>query len=206
MSDEKIKVALGGYCGKMGKVVERLIGAASDMELVLGIDPRKNEHPLSSPWPHRLPESSMIHSIVKDDLGGGTELKFPPQTTKAFSATKPDIYVDFTNPFSVVESVVNACELGTDVVIGTTGWYEHTDRVRDAAKANGRRVVYATNFSPGVNAMYAATELLARTLGQLGWDGGVLEVHTQKRKTLHRAQLWNLAEYLLIISLERKQL
>ena len=166
MSEGKIRVALGGSEGKMGKVMQRLITEAPDMETVARYD---NIH--SGGLTHETPP--LLGSDGEPLLGFIGE---------HFARARPDVYVDFSQPDAVVHNVTQACEKGADCVIGTTGWYKELEVVRDAAKSNGRRIVYASNFSPGVNAMYAATELLAKTLGKIGWDGAVFEAHHVQKK------------------------
>ena len=88
-----------------------------------------------------------------------------------------DVYVDFTHPDAVFENVKSAAEKGVDVLIGTTGWYDRKNEVEDIAEAENVRILYAPNFSIGVNALFAVVENLSSTLGELGYDASVQEKH-----------------------------
>ncbi len=41
--------------------------------------------------------------------------------------------------------------LGVNIVVGTTGWQEQADAVREAVERNGIGLVWSPNFSIGVN-------------------------------------------------------
>jgi len=146
-----IEVVLGGSEGKMGKVLQRLIGEADDMVLVASVDPRLPQEALNQ------------YTNVKDFVAG--------------HGLGGCVYVDFTNPDEVLGNVKTISEAGHDSVIGTTGWYDRMDEMETIAKLNGRRIVYAPNFSIGVNALFAVTEYLAGLLGKLGYDAEVMELH-----------------------------
>src|SRR5436190_16092892 len=63
-----------------------------------------------------------------------------------------DVAIDFSIPQAVVPNVQKISALGVNLVIGTTGWQEHADAVRQAVEANGVGLVWSPNFSIGVNA------------------------------------------------------
>jgi 4-hydroxy-tetrahydrodipicolinate reductase len=150
---QEIQVILGGSEGKMGQVLKRLIGKADDMALALEFDPKKADSP----------------AALLD--GFRDMIKY-----------KDHIYVDFTEPDAVMDNVKNFSELGLDSVIGTTKWYDKLGEMEKIAKSNGRRIIYAPNFSIGVNATFAATKYLSKLLGPLGFDTGVLELHHTRKK------------------------
>ena len=47
-----------------------------------------------------------------------------------------DVAVDFSIPAAVVENVERIAALGVNIVVGTTGWAEHADRVKAAVRKN----------------------------------------------------------------------
>lgn len=156
---DKIGVLLSGSEGKMGKVLQRLISEAPDIEVSALVDPLYEGMEELEAKPVR---SSTVSKV-------------------AIIYSEPDVYVDFTTPDAVVENI-KAIPFGMDCVIGTTGWYDHIGEVEKIAKKDGRRMVFAPNFSIGVNALFAATEYLAKILGELGYDAAVTELHhTGKR-------------------------
>jgi len=76
-----------------------------------------------------------------------------------------DVCVDFTTPEAVVENVHRVAALGVNLVVGTTGWQKHQNEVRKVIEQAGVGMVYAPNFSIGVNLFYrlarAAAEIFA---------------------------------------------
>ena len=90
--------------------------------------------------------------------------------------SKADCAIDFTIHSFTATLVESALKHGTSLVIGTTG---HTDEERaliyDAAKTI--RIVYAANYSVGVNTLFWLTRHAARILTQDSFDIEVTEMH-----------------------------
>src|SRR5262245_51286396 len=59
-----------------------------------------------------------------------------------------DICVEFTRPESAVDNIKRCAALKKNVVVGTTGWYDHLTEIASLAKEIG--ILYAPNFSIGV--------------------------------------------------------
>jgi 4-hydroxy-tetrahydrodipicolinate reductase len=66
-------------------------------------------------------------------------------------AVKPDVAIEFSSPEAAVANLELLAEAGIATVCGTTGWYGEIDRVRQAFLARDSALVYASNFSIGVN-------------------------------------------------------
>ena len=63
--------------------------------------------------------------------------------------------MDFTTPDAVVENIRRVAALGVNLVVGTTGW-KTPGEVRKIIEQAGVGMVYAANFSIGVNLFYRA--------------------------------------------------
>jgi 4-hydroxy-tetrahydrodipicolinate reductase len=91
--------------------------------------------------------------------------------------------IDFTDPAAVVGNVQSALATGARYVVGTTGWSERRGEVEAAVTRAGSGLVYAANFSLGVNLFYrivrSATGLLAPFPD---YDPYVLEKHHRQKK------------------------
>jgi 4-hydroxy-tetrahydrodipicolinate reductase len=87
-----------------------------------------------------------------------------------------DCAIDFTVHSFTLPLVEAALRHGTRLVIGTTG---HTDEERAAIREAATRLpmVYAPNFSVGVNMLFWLTRHAARVLGQDRFDMEVVEMH-----------------------------
>jgi 4-hydroxy-tetrahydrodipicolinate reductase len=77
-----------------------------------------------------------------------------------------EVMIDFSHAAALEETLGRASDNRIDLVIGTTGWNERLDEVRDRVEQAGIGCVYASNFSPGANVVFAlaqrAGELFAR--------------------------------------------
>ena len=92
------------------------------------------------------------------------------------AVAKADCMIDFTVHSFTSQVIRAALNHGTRLVIGTTG-HSDADRamIHDAAKI--LPIVYASNYSIGVNALFWLTRHAARILGQDRFDIEVTEMH-----------------------------
>ena len=91
-----------------------------------------------------------------------------------------EVIIDFSQAAAVAHAVDLACANGVDLVIGTTGWNEDLRARIEQAKIG---CVYASNFSPGANVVFA----LARRAGELferfpEYSAGIEERHHAQKK------------------------
>jgi 4-hydroxy-tetrahydrodipicolinate reductase len=85
-----------------------------------------------------------------------------------------DVVIDFTAPEAAVENMRAVLALGGKIVVGTTGWYGHIDAMKDLAGRRGGSLLYATNFSIGVQKLFRLTAELAKLDG---YTFSVTETH-----------------------------
>jgi 4-hydroxy-tetrahydrodipicolinate reductase len=94
-----------------------------------------------------------------------------------------DVAIDFSTPDSVIKNVPVLAGQGINIVLGTTGWFEHEARLRLAIDQAGVGIVAAPNFSTGVvlfDAMVAnAAKLVA---GQQEFGAFLHESHHSAKK------------------------
>lgn len=90
--------------------------------------------------------------------------------------SKADCVIDFTVHSFTASVVAEAVKHGTSLVIGTTG---HSDEEREIIyqAAEKIRIVYAANYSVGVNTLFWLTRHAARILTQDRFDIEVTEMH-----------------------------
>jgi len=69
--------------------------------------------------------------------------------------------IDFSFPETAFGNIIRAFELGLPVVCGTTGWHTRLNEVKKMCNANKRSIVVASNFSIGVNVLFAINRQLA---------------------------------------------
>ena len=73
-----------------------------------------------------------------------------------------DAVIDFTAPHGVIANIEACVTAGKNMVVGTTGWYEDLDRIRDLVNRRGTGFIYGANFSVGVNLFFDVAPLRRR--------------------------------------------
>jgi 4-hydroxy-tetrahydrodipicolinate reductase len=94
----------------------------------------------------------------------------------------PDVAIEFTTPTAAPDNITRLVEAGLPVVTGTTGWHTELPRLAALVKARDGALLYATNFSVGVQLFLKAAADLARRLAvQPGFDGFIVEEHHARK-------------------------
>ncbi len=62
-----------------------------------------------------------------------------------------DCAIDYTHPDTAIENVQKLADKGVNIVMGTTGWYDQEDKVRQIVEDAGIAFLWASNFSIGVH-------------------------------------------------------
>lgn len=88
-----------------------------------------------------------------------------------------DVAIEFTRPDAAVPNVRDLLAAGCPVVVGTTGWYEQLpDVAREVAQARGA-MLWAANFSLGVNLMLELAREAGRLMAGTPFDAHLVETH-----------------------------
>ena len=89
-----------------------------------------------------------------------------------------DVAIEFSTPATAAANVKRCLERGVPVVCGTTGWYAAYNEVVDLCRQRGGRLLTATNFSIGMNIMFALNERLAALMrGRTTYSVDIAETH-----------------------------
>lgn len=78
------------------------------------------------------------------------------------------VCIDFTTPAAFRANYGFIAEHFKAAVVGTTGWDDIREEVAECFENTGTTMIYASNFSVGVNVLFAAVELLSKKLGAAG--------------------------------------
>ena len=103
--------------------------------------------------------------------------------TEAVTETDPAlakecVCIDFTTPAAIRENYKFLAENFKAVVIGTTGWSDIKEEVIAYFEKCGTPMIWATNFSIGVNVFFAVTDYISRMLGDAGgYSPYMIEMH-----------------------------
>ena len=65
-----------------------------------------------------------------------------------------DVFIDFSQPDSVLANVELFATYGKAIVIGTTGWLSELNKVKKIAAEKELGILYGSNFSLGMNLFY----------------------------------------------------
>lgn len=90
--------------------------------------------------------------------------------------------IDFSVPEAVPETARAAAALSLPLVIGTTGWNDQMDEVREVIESSGTGAVQASNFSLGVNVFYRLAEQAAKMLAAFEYDPFIQDWHHRFKK------------------------
>lgn len=93
-----------------------------------------------------------------------------------------DVAIEFTSPDSALNNYKKAFAANVPVVSGTTGWLNNIDEVKDACEKDGQTFFYASNFSLGVNILFAVNKYLANIMN----DFDDYEVHVDETHHIHK--------------------
>jgi len=109
-------------------------------------------------------------------LAGGTARGDDPAALFAAS----EVVIDFTHAHAAPIHAAAAVAAGAPLVLGSSGLSDaEEDAVRQAAQHVA--IVYAANFSPGVNLMLALAERIATSLPGSDYDAEIVEMHHRQK-------------------------
>jgi 4-hydroxy-tetrahydrodipicolinate reductase len=111
---------------------------------------------------------------------------------------KCDVAIEFTHPESAVKNIITCLEAGIPVVSGSTGWLQHWQKVKNkCAELNGT-LLYASNFSIGVNIFFEVNKHLARLMDKQGnYNVSMEEIHHTEKKDAPSGTAITLAEQII---------
>src|SRR5436305_408779 len=92
-----------------------------------------------------------------------------------------DLVIDFTTPNAVLANIGACANAGKNIVVGTTGWYGEVDRIHKIVSEHNIGLLYAANFSIGVNLFFEITRAAAAALSH-DYSGQIFERHHAQKK------------------------
>lgn len=121
----------------------------------------------------------MGHMVEKELQRRGIELVAASEdiTATPKDVAKECVCIDFTTPEAFRSNYPFIAANFKAAVIGTTGWNDIKQQVVDAFNAAGTPMIYASNFSLGVNALFKAVEKTALLLKDAGYTPEITEIH-----------------------------
>lgn len=146
-----MKILLHGCNGRMGQVLSRLIGEASDMEVTCGVDVS----------PDKIKNNYPVHSSLSE------------------VTENVDLLIDFSNHSSIGTILEFGLKKNIPLVICTTGFTPEEKRMMTDASTM-IPVFNSANMSIGVNILISLVKQAAKAL-ENGFDIEIIEKHHNQK-------------------------
>lgn len=145
-TEDIIRVAVAGACGRMGKLVVQTVMKQPDMVLVSAIDKQHVGEDVGT-----VATGHPIGTSVTENLAD------------ALVQTQPHVLVDFTTLGAAVSHIYIALEHGVIPVVGTSGFSAQTlSDVREGVQRTGTTCIIVPNFAIGAVLMMQFAKEAAR--------------------------------------------
>ena len=155
---EKIRIAVAGVSGRMGRTLIEAITEAEDMALAAALD---------------QPASAYLGRDAGELVGAPCGVVVGDDIDAALAGV--DCLIDFTRPEGTLAHLDACRRRGVHLVIGTTGFTtEGKLAIQEAAR--DIPIVFAPNMSVGVNLVFRLIDVAARALAS-GYDVEIIEAH-----------------------------
>ncbi len=117
-----------------------------------------------------------------------------------------DVAIEFTGPHTAVQNIKTCIDAGTPIVSGSTGWLDSWTEVKTYCEANNGCLLYASNFSVGVNIFFEVNKKLAALMAaQPAYEVTVKEIHHTAKKDAPSGTAITIAEQILENVQRKKQ-
>lgn len=116
-----------------------------------------------------------------------------------------DAAIEFTTPEAALANIEALARLRVPTVAGTTGWLQHLERVRQTVETNNAALVWAPNFSIGVNIFQRVVAEAARWMKrQPEYEAWAWEIHHSAKKDAPSGTLLKLVDDMRRAGYEKK--
>jgi len=92
--------------------------------------------------------------------------------------SESDVAIDFSMPDCVTDNIKRCFQKNVPIVVGTTAWFDELDEIKELCIQTDQAMIYASNFSIGVNIIFEINRKLARIMnGQNKYELTIDETH-----------------------------
>ena len=159
----KMRIAISGAGGKMGRALLRIVNGSQRFELSGAVE---------SPKSHLVGiDAGKLISIDNVGIEVQPSLK---NVTDRF-----DVLVDFSTPQATLENVRTCIDLGVPIVIGTTGFKKY-DEEEIFISSKKIPICMAANYSAALNLCFELVERATQVLGDDA-DIEIIEAHHKEK-------------------------
>jgi len=158
VAGDKLRIAIAGASGRMGRTLIEALAQADDAVLAAALD---------------VPGSPFLGKDAGELVGAGCGVRVADDIEAALG--RADCLIDFTRPEGTLQHLEACRRHGVHMVIGTTGFAaEGKQAIQSAARQIP--IVFAPNMAVGVNLVFRLLDVAARALSD-GYDVEVIEAH-----------------------------
>jgi len=157
-TEGRMRVAIAGASGRMGRTLIDAVGASTDCVLVAALD---------------AADSPALGQDATPATPGARRVPITSDLRTGLAAAQ--VLIDFTRPAGTLAHAALCRELGVRLVVGTTGFTD-AQKAEIAEHAKHIAIVMAPNMSVGVNVVLKLLETAARALDH-GFDVEIIEAH-----------------------------
>ena len=109
-----------------------------------------------------------------------------------------DVAIEFTNPENAVNNIKACIDAGIPVVCGSTGWMEQEGDIKNYCLQHDGTLIYASNFSIGVNIFFQINKQLAKMMAsRKEYAVSIQEIHHTQKKDAPSGTAITLAQQII---------
>jgi 4-hydroxy-tetrahydrodipicolinate reductase len=166
MSIEKIKIAIYGAGGRMGKMNAITVDKSDKLYISSAVEAEDS--------PYIGMDVGEVCGIGRKDVDIVSDVNF--------ALERSDVVIDFTTPDATMKALIENKKHNKAFVIGTTGLSEtQVDTMKELS--NSFPIIYSPNFSIGVNVLFKLIQEASSMLNmELGYDLEIIEAHHRYKK------------------------
>ena len=146
--------------------------------------------------------------VIAIERGHEIVLRIDAENTEALNNNnlqQADVAIEFTNPDSAIENLIQCFDAGIPVVCGTTGWLEHFEQIKSDCENKNATLLYASNFSIGVNLFFELNKKLAQLMSNRSeYECTIEEIHHTAKKDAPSGTAITIAENIIAFNPNKK--
>lgn len=127
-----------------------------------------------------------LHTLLDEDEKHRVVLKVNSANASELTLnllSKADAAIEFSTPETALENIYRCFEANVPVVVGTTGWQNHFDEIKKQCLAEKKAMLYAANFSVGVNLFFKLNKMLNQLMqNHSQYEVSLTEIHHTEKK------------------------
>lgn len=106
-----------------------------------------------------------------------------------------DVAIEFSVPSAVIGNIEKIAALGVNIVVGTTGWQERMEHVKQVVAQHGIGLAWSPNYSIGVSAFFKIVSAAAKLMSnEPEYEAWAWEIHHSAKKDAPSGTLLKLVD------------